>query len=263
MRPIPQIAIDNAKRLEHLELRAYDDRHPKKILKPGDIVEGTLTGGYGHTGPDVTIDMRITQDLADTWLVEDLETAAGRLTKRIGADIVEILSEEQFAALLLFVLNLGTGDPRKPEWTIWKRLRAKQFAQVPLEMQKFVNWGDPPQPSSGLRARRAAEVAIWDSGTPEVVDEAPPPSSVTRQTPTPPTPADPVPASRSKALLLGSVGAVAGVGPMADNVSHAIAPYAHASDYVQKALGVLAIIAAGCAAMGLLYMYLQKRAARN
>jgi lysozyme len=263
MRPIPQIAIDKAQELEELVLRAYDDKHPKKILQPGDEIEGTLTGGYGHTGSDVSIGMTIDKALADSWLEHDLETAASHLTKKIGPDIVELLTEEQFAALLLFVLNLGTGKPDRPEWTIWKRLRAKQFDQVPLEMQKFVNWGDPPQKSSGLVKRRNAEVELWAVNEPGTVDEPAPPSSVTRNSITPPTPSDPVPASKSKALLLGGVGAVAGAGPMANQVSQAIQPYAHASHYVEKALGILAAIAAFCAAAGLAYMWLQKRQARN
>lgn len=263
MRPIPQIAIDKARELEELVLRAYDDKHPKKILQPGDMVEGTLTGGYGHTGPDVSIGMTITPAIADAWLEQDLETACSRLTKKAGADIVELLTDEQFAALLLFVLNLGTGRADKPEWTIWKRLRAKQFDQVPLEMAKFVNWGDPPQKSAGLVKRRNAEIELWATGEPGTVDEPAPPSSVTRRDATPPTPADPVPASRSKALLLGVTGAVAGAPPMINQVSQAIEPYAHTSHYVGKALGVLATIAALCAAAGLLFMWLQKRQARN
>ena len=38
-------------------------------------VRGVWTIGYGHTGPDVVEGMTITQDQADDFLVEDIQTA--------------------------------------------------------------------------------------------------------------------------------------------------------------------------------------------
>ena len=259
MRAIPQAAIDLVKDQEETHLFAYDDKHyPAKECAPGTIADGTLTAGTGHTGPDVVAGMKVTPEMDAAWLVSDLQTAAKRLEDRVGSAIIAELTENQYAALLDFVFNMGA----KESWTIWKRLKARAYDQVPGELGKFVNWGDPPRKSTDLVNRRNAECALWAIGEPGTTN-APVPSSVTRQTVTPPTPADPVPPSKSKGLILGAAGAVAGAGPIIDQVSHAITPAAQHSDYVAKALGILATISAICAAAGIFYFWLQKRNARN
>lgn len=259
MRAIPQAAIDLVKEQEETHLFAYDDKfYPARPAKLGDHIYGTLTAGTGHTGADVSIGMVVTEATDVAWLVSDLGTAAKRLVERIGSDMVDGLTENQYAALLDFIFNMGAG----PAWTIWKRLKAKQYDQVPGELTKFVNWGSPPKKSTDLVNRRNAEVALWAQGEPGTTD-APVPSSVTRAAPTPPMPADPVPLRKSKALIVGAAGAVAGAGPMINQVTQAIQPYADHSDYVQKALGILATVAAGCAAVGLFYVWVQKRNALN
>lgn len=259
MRAIPQAAIDLVKQEEETHLFVYDDRHyPPRPAKPGDKIDGTLTAGTGHTGEDVVAGMVVTAEMDAAWLLADLGIAAKRLVDRIGDAIVEALTENQYAALLDFIFNMGAN----PAWTIWKRLKARHFDQVPGELTKFVNWGEPPQKSSDLVNRRNAESALWAQGEPGTTN-APVPSSVTRAAPTPPTPADPVPMVKSKALIAGAAGAVAGAGPIVNQVSQAITPYAEHSHYVQATLGILATVAAGCAAAGVYYIYVQKRNAQN
>lgn len=256
MRAIPQAAIDLVRDQEETHLFVYDDAfYPPHECVPGQAITGTLTAGTGHTGTDVVIGMIVTAEMDAKWLEADLLTASGRLFQRIDG-VIDDLTDNQYAALLDFVFNLGAN----PAWTIWKRLRAKQFDQVPLEMQKFVNSGG--KKLNGLVARRNAEVALWSKDEPGTIDIKVP-SSVTRATITPPTPADPIPASKSKGLILGGAGALAGLGPICDQISHAISPYAPHSDYVAKMLGILATISAGCAAAGIFYFWLQKRNARN
>jgi hypothetical protein len=114
-----------------------------------------------------------------------------------------------------------------------------------------------------LVKRRNAEVEIWSTDEPGTSATCQMPSSVTRAIITPPTPSDPVPVSKSKALLLGAAGSIAGAPPMINQVSQSIQPYAHHSEYVQKVLAILATLAALCAAAGLAYMWLSKRQARN
>lgn len=241
-------------------LRVYDDKHPKKILKPGDTVDGVLTAGVGKTG-GLKIGQAITKAMSRKWLMDDLlHKAAVPLEKKVGADVIKTLTDHQYAALLSFVFNLGTGDPAKTEWTIWKRLRALELDQIPLEMMKFVNWNG--KKSSGLVKRRADEVVLWSTEEPGS-DQSDPPSSVTRVEATPPTPADPTSPAKSATVLTSAAGAVAAVPVVVSQVSQAISPYADASDMVKKALGVLAIVAAVCAAAGIVLMYLTKRKARN
>jgi lysozyme len=270
MRAIPQEAIDLVVAQETPILWVYDDakgayRNGKpRPLAPGDVIHGKLTAGTGHTGDDVVLGMRVDQDQNDRWLLGDLQKAAFELEEKIGAEIVAMLTEGQYAALIDFVFNIGTGRPDRPEWTIWKRLRAKDFAQVPGELVKFVNAevDGVMRKLPDLVKRRNAEVELWSEGEPGTRDVQIP-SSVLREQITPPTPSDPVPASKSKALLIGATGAIAGAPPMIAQVTQAIQPYAWSSHYVRQALGVLATLAAVCACVGLVYMWLQKRQARN
>lgn len=263
IRPVPQSAFDLARREEETHLFAYDDKQrPTREARPGDVIEGTLTAGTGHTGADVTIGMTVTAEMDVAWLAADFATAARRATAKIGQAVVDDLTDNQWAATCDFVFCLGTGLPSKPEWTIWRRLRARKYEQVPLEMQKFVNWGNPPVKSAGLVRRRNAETELWALGEPGTAMDAPA-ASTTRAAPTPPTKADPVPMAKSKALILGAAGAAAGAGPMVNQVQQAIQPYASQSHYIQQMLGILATIGGACAAAAIFYIWLQKRNAQN
>ncbi len=261
-RAIPQAAIDLVRRFEETHLFAYDDKHyPPHPAQPGDTIDGTLTAGTGHTGPDVAIGMVVTAMMDQDWLQQDLQTAATRAAKRIG-DVVDDLTENQWATIIDFTFECGDGDPKKPEWTIWKRLRARDFDQVPHEIARFVNFGHPPQKSAGMVKRRNAETELWADGEPgTIVDK--PPASITRCEPTPPTPTDPVPPGKSKGLIAGAVAGIAAVPAAIDQVGHVIAPYAQHSQFIERAIGVGFTIAGACAAISWIYMYLQKKNARN
>lgn len=245
IRAIPQAAIDLVKDQESCVLHAYKDPI------------GIITVGYGHTGEDIIPGDPVSQDQADTWLSMDLETAATRLCGIIGG-VVSDLTTNQYAALLDFVFNLGCD----PKWTIWKRLNARQFDQVPLEIAKFVNAGG--KKLQGLVNRRNAEIALWATGEPGTVEEpATPSSSMTRTTVTPPTPADPVPVTKSKGLIAGAVGAISIVPAAVDQAWHVLQPYTQHSALVERAVGGMFTVAAGCAVVSLAYTWIQKRNARN
>ncbi len=186
MRPIPQQAVDLVARWEGCRLQAYPD--PASGGEP-------FTIGYGHTR-GVKPGQRITKAKALEFLRVDLEDAAGRLEGKIGA-VVHDLTENQYAALLSFVFNLGTGVLSKGEWTIWKRLRARQYDQVPGEMIKFVNANGKKM--QGLVNRRTDEIRVWSTDEPGS-DAVHLTSAVTRSTVTPPTPADPTPAKKSATI---------------------------------------------------------------
>lgn len=262
-RPIPPQAVSLYEAQETCVLRVYDDAHPDKILMPGDPVDGTLTGGYGHT-KGLKIGDVVTQDIANAWVPEDLGDAATALEEKIGGDVVDDLTDNQYAALLDFVANVGTGNPKKPEWTIWARLRARQYDQIPLELAKFVNvhWDDRVVKLNGLVERRNAEIALWGTAEPGSVPVSLP-SSVTRTVATPPTPADPDPPQKSKTLLTGAATVVASGGVAVKQVSDAITPYAAQSHTVASTVAILASVAAGLAGLTVLFFWLNKRKARN
>ena len=233
MRPVPQCALDFLREHEGCVLRVYDDARPAYVLKVGDDPVGTLTAGYGHTGSELHASLEVTQAKAEIWLAQDAGAAARKVGAIIG-QVVDELTEHQWAALISFAFNVGAD----PKWTIWKRLKARQFDQVPLELMRFVNARG--KKLQGLVNRRAAEVALWSTDEPGSVP-VDLPSSVTRLETTPPTKADPTPAHKSGGVLAAVGAACAGVVSAAkdiltpDNANHAlglIQPYADKSPIV-------------------------------
>ena len=122
MRPVPSDAAAFVARHEGLRLESYQD------------TGGVWTIGYGHTGADVHAGLRISLGKAKAWLAQDLRVAAARLQAVVTRPVIDDLTENQYAALLSFVFNLGA----EPRWTIWKVLNARQFDQVPVQLMRFV-----------------------------------------------------------------------------------------------------------------------------
>lgn len=271
MRAVPQSAVAFLREHEGCVLRVYDDANPRLMLQPGQRTAGTLTAGYGHVSPSLQIGQTVTQADADVWLLQDLDVAASRLFQRIGS-VAEELTDNQYAALLSFVFNVGSGD-----WTIWKRLKARQYDQVPVELMRFTNAAG--KKNQGLVNRRAAEVVLWSTDEPGSADVVLT-SGATRSMDTPPTPTDPQPARKS-ATLWGAVTApVLGVVAIAkdwvlgavqtiqgwlqpDTLNHginALTPYSEKSHWVATAVQVLGAI---CGAVVLYGVFKHKSEARN
>lgn len=82
---------------------AYDDMRPNHVLVEGDTVIGTLTIGYGHTGPDVFIGQQIDEGEASTLLQSDMATAI----KAVDANTPDTLTQHQFDACCDFAFNVG------------------------------------------------------------------------------------------------------------------------------------------------------------
>ena len=253
MTAIPDAAIDIVTRWEGLKLKAY--------LCPA----GVWTIGYGSTGPDVVKGLTITKAQAITLLRADLEIAADRIFARIGS-VVTALSDNQYAALISFVFNLGAN----PQWTIWKVLKAKAFDQVPMQIMRFTKARDPATGKlvtvKGLVNRRTDEVKLWttpdeDDDKPEVVM----PSSTTRQVDTPPAPME-KPAATSKSFVASAVTAGAAVTAAVpqgiEQVNKAVAPYADKSEWVGNLVAILAGVAAACAVASLVFLWLKQRNGR-
>ena len=95
---------------------------------------------------------------------------------------------------------------------------------------------------------------------PEAVNE-PPPSSVTRSTPTPPTPADTKPLVQSKSFVTTAVAGVTTATVAVGEVSKAVSPYAEQSELVGKAVMVLATIGAVLAVAALVLLWMKRKRA--
>jgi len=242
MRPLPAVAADFVARHEGVRYRAYQD------------AGGVWTVGYGHTGPEVHAGTVITDKQALKFLEADLIVAASRLAAVVKREVIDALTENQYAALLSFVFNLGAD----PTWTIWKRLNARAFDEVPVQMSRFVYVGKVKV--KGLVNRRAAEVALWSTAEPGSVEDDAPPSSVTRDEVTPPA-SMALPASQSKSIVTTCAATVATAGVAVGEVIKAVTPYATQSPLVGHAVSTLAIVAAGLAAAGALFVFLKNRQA--
>jgi GH24 family phage-related lysozyme (muramidase) len=244
MRAVPESAVSFVADHEGRRLVAYQD------------IAGKWTIGYGHTGADLHEGIKIDIAEARRLLEADMKTAACRLQAVVKPDVIAELTENQYAALLSFVFNLGAN----PKWTIWKRLNARQFDQVPLELAKFNKAGG--RVVQGLVNRRAEEQKLWSLGAPNTTAEKVP-SSVTRSEPTPPTPTEPKPAAKSAVIITAVSGAVASAPPAINQAMMAVQPYAQHSEWMQRTLGVLATIGGALAILGLVLLFLKHKAARQ
>ena len=241
MRPIPQDAIDIITRWEGCKLKAYLD----SVNVP--------TIGYGHID-GVRLGQKITQEQAVSFLRADLRNTAAKLARVVREDVIEELPDNRYAALLSFVFNLGAN----PGWTIWKKLNARAYDEIPSQMVRFNRAGG--KIVRGLVNRRADEVKLWleDEADDEVI-----PSHVTRTTPTPPAPAVAKPLTQSKSFLAAASSAVTAAGAGIGAVSKAVDPFADKSELVGNAVATLAVLGAVLAVVTLFLLWLKNRQAHR
>lgn len=155
------------KQWEGLVLFAYDDADPpqrRRRIQPGMHVYGTLTIGYGHTGPDVVPGMTITEAEADLFLDRDLD----KFEAIVERSVKVALTDAQFAALVSFCYNVGPGGRRAGDGfttsTLLQRLNAGRYEDVPAQLMRWTSSKDPIH-KQGLINRRAAEAALWVEGS--------------------------------------------------------------------------------------------------
>ncbi|UGA40291.1 lysozyme [Chromobacterium haemolyticum] len=127
---------------EGLRLKAYQD------------AVGVWTIGYGHTGPDVTPGLVITQAQADALLARDLsrfETGVTRLAQ-------VPLNQNQFDALVSFSYNLGLGSLQNS--TLLRLLNQRDYAGAAAQFPRWNKAGGKVLLAC-LTRRRAAEQALF------------------------------------------------------------------------------------------------------
>lgn len=151
MRPVPAACLGLIHQFEGFRATRYID------------VAGNPTIGWGHllSDPsDMLWDSVLSVVQADALAETDLALrAAGPLCADLAPEIVDALTEGQYAALVDFVFNEGIGH--------WHASTARTdvingaLLSVPAELNKWVYAGGAVQ--NGLVRRRAAEVALWQS----------------------------------------------------------------------------------------------------
>jgi lysozyme len=119
---------------------------------------GVWTIGYGHTGDDVSPEMKITEDRANKMLRRDLV----KFEQGVDLLITVPLNQQQFDALVSFAFNCGLGSLE--ESTLRKRLNNKEDPNkvAQEELPKWVKGDGVVLP--GLVERRKKEVELFTSG---------------------------------------------------------------------------------------------------
>ena len=150
--------------------RVYDDFQPKKVLRVGDVVRGTLTIGYGHTGKDVKIGMPFwTEPHASQVLDTDLDVYEAAVRRLLRVNV----TQNQFDALVSFCFNCGESNLASS--TLLKKVNAR--APTSEIQVQFRRWNrSKGVVMNGLVRRRDAEAAMWaglqfvTNATPSPVD---------------------------------------------------------------------------------------------
>jgi lysozyme len=195
IRAVPTQALNFLERVEGLSLTPYKDS------------ADNWTNGYGHRLRADEVAEVWTRAKAYAELVADADEAANRLSDRVSEAAILKLTENQYAALISFVFNLGAGAG----WRIWDYVNTGQLSLVPAEMLRFnhVTIAGKLIVNQGLTNRRLAEVALWNEVDPAVAaplsgeptDQLP--SGFVRNAETPPAP--PAPKPLALASLLSKV----------------------------------------------------------
>ena len=117
---------------------------------------GVWTIGYGHTADVGPHSRRLTEREASRLLEQDLRRNYGRVIEALP--VADDLNDNQVAALMSFVYNLG-GGAVSPETGIGRALRARQWQRAADEMLRWNRAGGRVLP--GLTRRRKAERALF------------------------------------------------------------------------------------------------------
>jgi lysozyme len=119
---------------------------------------GVWTIGYGHTGPDVTSGLTITQDQAQALLAQDVGNAAACVNKVVAIE----LTQDEFDALVDFVFNLGT-----QAFSGSTLLRELNIGDITAAAAQFDQWDHAGGVVvAGLLRRRQAEATLFDTTDP-------------------------------------------------------------------------------------------------
>ena len=161
---MPQMNDAGVALLERYEgciLYAYDDANDHRV-EPGDPVYGTLTIGYGHTGSDVYPGLVWTQDQAEEMLRHDIDAFSSEITPLITGQ----LNDNQFSAFVCLSFNIGLHAFAGS--SALHLANAGDLNDVPAHIALWdkTTINGRLVVSAGLKRRRAAEIALWNTPEP-------------------------------------------------------------------------------------------------
>lgn len=116
-------------------------------------VAGQATIGYGHLLREGEVLERISQAEAEDLLRQDVAVAERAVMKLIRAPLMD----GQFAALVSFTFNLGSGALQRS--TLRQKVNREEHEDVPAELMRWV-WAGGRR-IEGLKRRRKAEADLY------------------------------------------------------------------------------------------------------
>lgn len=138
---ISQKGISLIKKFEGCKLMAYK------------CPAGVWTIGYGHTGSSVGPNVKITQEIADKILKQDLIVHSNNVSKLVKVP----LTQNQFDALVSFEFNVGFGALKNS--TLLKLLNQKKYKEAAAQFDRWIYANK--KVLQGLVKRRAEEKALY------------------------------------------------------------------------------------------------------
>lgn len=138
---ISQNGIELIKKFEGCRLEAYK------------CPAGILTIGYGHTGSEVHLGQKITQEQAEKYLKQDITIHSNNVSRLVKAP----LNQNQFDALVSFEYNVGYGNFTSS--TMLKLLNQKKYTEAAAQFGRWVYANK--KILQGLVKRRAAEKELF------------------------------------------------------------------------------------------------------
>ncbi|MED5102426.1 glycoside hydrolase family protein [Niallia circulans] len=115
--------------------------------------EQYYTIGYGHYGPDVKKDMKITQSQADAYLKSDV----ARFEKAVNNNVKVPINQNQFDALVSFTYNCGEGALQRSD--LLKLLNQGKYKEAANQFDLWNKSGG--KVLAGLVKRRAKEKELF------------------------------------------------------------------------------------------------------
>ena len=140
---ISERGLNLIKEFETCKLDAY-------MPTPDDVP----TIGWGHTGADVQMGLRWTQDQADAALAHDIQ----RFEKCVNDCVTVPLQQPEFDACVSLAFNIGTGAFKSS--TLVRLLNASDYDGASLQ---FARWNKQAgKELAGLTRRRLAERDLFE-----------------------------------------------------------------------------------------------------
>ncbi len=140
---------------------------PHEGFRSGAYIDpvGIVTICYGHTGPDVKLGQKKTEDQCLDSMAEDLKEAEEGVNKVIKVP----LNTYQKAALISFTYNVGEGNLRTS--TLAKQFNARQYSAGCDSLLGWVYANKKKLPGLEVRRQQERKMCLGQIGVNDVINQ--------------------------------------------------------------------------------------------